>query len=275
MKTINPIILCCLLFISVITHAASYKYQLPSGEILTLKDIEFSTDDFALDMSLALEAFFQAFKNQAPEILERHFGPDRNIQAFFSNLITEDDIAPFRAGQLIWVRAFLADQLVGWMTIAPKFISPENSYLSTLVVDPAFQKRGIGKVMIESIATHWLPETKEIDLVVRRINETAITFYLRLGFSWAPEIAHKNQGNPELCAFMKIDAQLIRERAQVVFTSKNETVYCPIPDHLLCRGFSAKEEQGRDAPFIYDPENGVYFQRRHAATEYLSPLPNS
>jgi len=195
--------------ISIIVHSVCYAVQpykvlLKNGEILTLEMVEDAKTDVGPDVRLGLEAFEGAFRGASVSELETHFGSDRDIRGYYQKLIDEDDVVPFQKGEMIWIRAFLNHKLVAWMTLRTEFRGPHIVYVSTLVVDPDYQKLGIGKRLIASIKAHWFPESEEFDLVVRRINYDALSFYERLGFLPAPDIRSDYVGDPTRCMFMRL-----------------------------------------------------------------------
>ncbi len=183
--------------------ALPYHHALKDGTSLTLEMVEDLQADLEADVDLGLTAFAGAFGEATDQELETHFGPKRDIRAYYDKLFHEDDIPPFRMGEMIWIRAHIEQRLVGWMTILPNFQNPGAVYVSTLVVDPSYQSLGIGKELILSIPAHWFPECHEIDLVVRRINYQALPFYSHLGFEPAPDIDSPYLGDPTRCQFLR------------------------------------------------------------------------
>jgi ribosomal protein S18 acetylase RimI-like enzyme len=195
--------------LAIIVHSVSYAVQpfkvlLKNGEIMILEMVEDTNTDVSADVPLGLAAFEGAFRGATVEELETHFGPGRDIHSYYQKLFDEDDVAPFHRGEVIWIRAFLNQRLVGWMTLLPHFRGPQIVYVSTLVVDPGYHELGIGRGMLASIRAHWAPDVEELDLVVRRINYEALPFYERIGFVPAPDIESDLVGDPRRCMFMRL-----------------------------------------------------------------------
>ena len=59
---------------------------------------------------------------------------------------------------------------------------PTSVYLSELIVDPNFQRMGIGKNLVFSVLRR-LPELEKIVLVTRKVNFQANAFYPAIGFT--------------------------------------------------------------------------------------------
>ena len=127
--------------LAIVVHSVSYAVQpfkvvLKNGEIMVLEMVEDTNTDVSSDLPVGLAAFEGAFRDATVEELETHFGPDRDIRGYYQRLFDEDDVGPFHRGEVIWIRAFLNQRLVGWMTLLPNFREPQIVYVSTLVVDP-------------------------------------------------------------------------------------------------------------------------------------------
>lgn len=176
---------------------------------LTLKELADASisSNVDSDIDLALNAFAKAFSNASDHQLIQNFGSSKDVKAFYRKLLFEDDVVPFKQGKLKWIRAFVQNQLVGFMTLEPDYQGTKSVYVSTLVVDPAFQNKGIGKAMLNSINQTWFPNTPEIILIVRKINEQAIGFYTRLGFTPAPDIRLPYLGPSDNCMWMRWKSQ--------------------------------------------------------------------
>jgi hypothetical protein len=41
--------------------------------------------------------------------LQQNFGQQKDVKEFYKNLLFEDDIKPFRSGELTWLRAYVND----------------------------------------------------------------------------------------------------------------------------------------------------------------------
>lgn len=182
--------------------------ELKNQETIELQQVEDLSTNLDSDLTLGLDAFEGAFVEVSEAELIENFGESKDIRAYYSNLFEEDDVALFRDGKMTWIRAFLKGDLVGWMTLLPQFREERTVYVSSLVVSPQKQKLGIGQKLLESISQHWFPKSKELNLVVRKINRGAIHFYTRIGFVAAPDINSSFVGNPLLCFFMRLVKQV-------------------------------------------------------------------
>jgi len=185
------------------TTAKAYEINLKDGEILRLEPVLDKNADLSQDQALGVSTFVNAFKDNTPEDIEEHFESPDKIADYYQHLISHYDVGPFREGKLLWVRAFLHNNLIGWMGIEPHFRHKNHTYLSTFILDPKFEGKGIGKKMLSSIVEHWLPETTEINLIVRKINHKALEFYQHIGFIPAEDIDHHYNDNPRHCLFLR------------------------------------------------------------------------
>lgn len=174
---------------------------------LVLADIadqnNIATVDVSEDVDLALGAFAHAFSKVPDAKLIQHFGESKDVKAYYRKLLADEDVGPFHEGKLRWVRAYMQKKLVAFMSIEPNYHGPHRVYVSTLAVDPAFQGMGVGRSLLDSIKKKWFPDTQEIVLIVRKINDRAIGFYTKFGFAPAPEIDTPLLGPTENCQWMR------------------------------------------------------------------------
>jgi len=186
----------------------SYQIKLKDGQTLFLERVLDKNADFTQDQDLGVTAFISAYNDTPHEHVHEHFKGAEKIGEYYRNLIDEYDIQPFRSGKLIWIRAYLESKFVGWMGLEANFIEKNNTYISTFVLDPSYEGKGIGEKMISSIVDHWLTETSELNLIVRKINHKALGFYQRLGFTSAEDINHPYLDNSLHCMFMRYRVRL-------------------------------------------------------------------
>ncbi|MDQ2995066.1 MAG: GNAT family N-acetyltransferase [Pseudomonadota bacterium] len=184
--------------------ANTYQITLTDGQTLALERVNDKATDLTQDQNMGVSAFVSAYANASDEEIQEHFTAPEKIRDYYNNLIEDYDIQPFRAGKMVWIRAFLQEKFVGWMGLEANFINKNTTYISTFVLDPMYEGKGIGEKMIASIADHWLPETTELNLIVRNINHKALGFYRRMGFVPATEIEHHYVDNPRHCMFMRL-----------------------------------------------------------------------
>lgn len=183
--------------------ATPFDIKLKTGETLSLAPVTDRGADLTEDQNLGVASFVNAYNETSTENIHEHFGKSDAIGHYYRNLIDECDIKPFREGKLIWIRAFLENKLVGWMGLEANYRGENITYISTFVLDPASEGKGIGEKMLSSIIDHWLPETSELNLVVRKINHKAQNFFQHFGFSRAVDIQHPYVDNPLHCLFMR------------------------------------------------------------------------
>jgi ribosomal-protein-alanine N-acetyltransferase len=81
-----------------------------------------------------------------------------------------------------YVAARVNDELVGYGGIARLGRTPPFEYeIHTIGVDPAYQRHGIGRAMMDRLLD-WTEPGSTVFLEVRTDNEPAITLYRSLGF---------------------------------------------------------------------------------------------
>lgn len=86
------------------------------------------------------------------------------------------------AGHNRYVAARVNDELVGYAGIARLGrTSPFEYEIHTIGVDPAYQRHGIGRAMMDRLLA-WTEPGSAVFLEVRTDNEPAITLYRGLGF---------------------------------------------------------------------------------------------
>jgi ribosomal protein S18 acetylase RimI-like enzyme len=78
---------------------------------------------------------------------------------------------------------------VGWLQIAEM---PSELFLQQLFISPAYQRRGIGTRVLQSLVEHWRTVGKPVALTVLK-NNPARNLYERLGFNVVGEIGVKFQ----------------------------------------------------------------------------------
>ena len=133
-----------------------------------------------------LVASFMTVYEDVPLIdLNPDFKSTGDVRRFYQNYF-ESELTHFEHGALIWVQAFIGERLVGWATFALE--ENNRAYLNLLAVDPAYQKRGIGRHLVFSICSEELfPQTEAIHVLLRNVNLEGRQFYDRLGFVDAPD----------------------------------------------------------------------------------------
>lgn len=119
-------------------------------------------------------------RERLPWLFKAPSGPPRS-EAYFAELLKRDDSAVFvaDAGNLVGVA-------VGLMRVAPEFptyIQQRWGVLDSLVVDPAWRRRGIGKLLARSVEG-WAVELGApwVELNVYHVNDQARSFYEALGY---------------------------------------------------------------------------------------------
>ncbi len=115
--------------------------------------------------------------------LNPEFKSTGDVRRFYENYF-DSEWEHYKHGELIWVQAFEGERLLGWATFQMEEDKENAAYMNLLVVDPKEQGRGIGKYLTFSICSEDLyPQTKEISVLLRKINKTGRKFYENIGFT--------------------------------------------------------------------------------------------
>ena len=181
----------------------SLEGKLKDGREFTLVALDNIETNLEPDLKIGIEAFAGAYSQSDKLEMVAHFGEAMDVRAFYARLFQEDDVLPFRENKMLWIRAFINDKLIGWMTLENNFREEGIVYISKLAITPAYQNQGLGSVFLSSIHSHWYKKTKELDLIVSNINGKAIDFYLHHGFEFANDIKSEIIEEFSKCSFMR------------------------------------------------------------------------
>ena len=108
--------------------------------------------------------------------------------------------ADLQAGSEIYLGAFVGDTLVGAVSLA-RDDEPEQVAIATLVVHPAYQRRGVARALLEAALT--LGDGVVFVVQTGALNAPALALYQRFGFT-----AYRHgQLGPEAVAMIKLRRQ--------------------------------------------------------------------
>ncbi|MGE0670230.1 MAG: GNAT family N-acetyltransferase [Parachlamydiales bacterium] len=143
----------------------------------SVKDI-----DLEKSQDILVRSFMDAYEDVPLSELSHEFKSTGDVRRFYENYFKEE-LEHFKEGHLFWVQAFLNDKIVGWATFELEPLEANAAYMNLLVVAPEHQGKGIGRHLTFSICSEDLfPDTKAINLLIRKINLEGYNFYYRLGF---------------------------------------------------------------------------------------------
>ena len=99
----------------------------------------------------------------------------------------------FEHGHLYWLEAKIDNKLVGWATYEKSPTTANSHYMNLLIVDPDFQKQGIGTELVFAVTKlDAFSDAKYINLLLRKKNVGGRVFYSSLGFKPNPNFKRDN-----------------------------------------------------------------------------------
>ncbi len=190
----TEIYICCvflLLIVPSITFGAS-EFLTRDGRKGILEIIHNAGE---IDQQASREILINSFISEYKQYLQPQ-DVDSNLQFWFSqdgqpsvekyySDYFETEFSEFQKGHLFWVQAKVNDKLAGWATFEKEKRQPDALYMNLLIVSPLFQKIGLGGKLVHSLKKmEVLPETKAINLLLRKKNQGGQIFYSKLGFQY-------------------------------------------------------------------------------------------
>ncbi len=138
--------------------------------------------DLIQGKDVLVRGFATAYEEVPLVELNAKFTSRSDVRRFYEDCF-ESELEHYRQGDLIWVQAFEGERLLGWATFQMEENKENAFYMNLLVVDPSEQGRGVGKYLTFSICSEDLyPQTQEINVLLRKINERGRRFYEKIGF---------------------------------------------------------------------------------------------
>ncbi len=139
---------------------------------------------------ILVTSFMAAYEDVSLVDLNPNFKSTGDVRRFYQDYF-ESEFAHFQNGSLIWVQAFIEEQLIGWATFMLE--ESNHAYMNLLAVDPLYQDRGIGKHLVFSICSEELfPNIEAINVLPRKVNLQGRLFYEHIGFCDAPDYLSKD-----------------------------------------------------------------------------------
>jgi ribosomal protein S18 acetylase RimI-like enzyme len=120
-------------------------------------------------------------RDNLPHIFQKPIGPVRE-QEYYSGLIADENVGLFVAE--------MGEKLVGFVHAIvrdtpanPVFVPRHYAIVDSIVVKSEFQNHGTGRILMDKIQEWAVAKgATSIELNVYEFNETAISFYERLGY---------------------------------------------------------------------------------------------
>jgi ribosomal protein S18 acetylase RimI-like enzyme len=184
MKTIGMIRL--LLVGLSLTAASAFSDQIftdPTGREIRIVPVKAIDEiDLIQGKDVLVRGFMTVYEDVPLIELNSEFKSTGDVRRFYQNYF-ESELEHYKHGELIWVQAFEGEKLLGWATFQMEENKENAAYMNLLVIDPNEQRRGVGKYLTFSICSEDLyPQTQEINVLLRKINEDGRNFYENIGF---------------------------------------------------------------------------------------------
>ncbi len=140
---------------------------------------------------IMFDSFANCYKDIPKEVLRVS-----NVEEWLSNHFSDEFLEGLKKDECVYrlVTAKLDGKPAGYalfdLSHCPEFI-----YISEMAVDPAYQRKGIGRGLVFSVLK-WFPKIEKIVLITRKVNTQARQFYSSLGFQSTDYM--ENGYDPEL-----------------------------------------------------------------------------
>lgn len=189
-----------LLFMFSFVASADYSFVTQSGKHGTIELIE---NEKGIDMNSSKKVLVESFIHEyrqylAPQEVDSKLkvwlktDGKASVEQYYDNYF-EEEFAEFIKGGLFWIQAKVNNQVAGWATFREEEKEANSLYMNLLIVSPGFQKQGIGKELTYSlIRLGKFPNTKKINLLLRKKNQGGRMFYSKLGFLPNPSYQREN-----------------------------------------------------------------------------------
>lgn len=150
------------------------------------------------ERALFVAAFRDVYDYLPPATLG--LAPSQTVPAFL-HAAFDDEEAAFKTARPT-VRFYVARHgadLVGYLSVT---VDCNAMYLRQMAVSTAWQRRGVGRQLIETAVREGGKDVRVVSVAVRRFNDAAKTFYTRLGFREGGGVGALN---PDLYCGMRME----------------------------------------------------------------------
>lgn len=145
--------------------------------VKTVQDI-----DLERSKEILITSFMDAYEDVPLTVLNSQFRSIGDVRRFYADYF-EEELEHFKEGHLFWVQAFMNEKLVAWATFELESEEMDAAYMNLLIVDPEYQRMGLGRYLTFSICSNELfPNLHAINLLIRKVNTEAYKFYYKIGF---------------------------------------------------------------------------------------------
>lgn len=166
------------------------RFLWPKTSILKMVDVrgnkitvKLITDNFSENEPL-IRAVFEALYKKNPAVFNDAIKQFKTIDALTTFAIkTERDEFVAKKQNFYFVHALIDKKPVGYLSFE---VQPDKTvFMRELMIDPAYQGMGIGKLLTHTIFDI-RPDVTKITLITGRSNSDALGFYKHLGFVEGP-----------------------------------------------------------------------------------------
>lgn len=138
-------------------------------------DIEKSSD-------ILVKSFMHAYEDVPLAELSAEFKSTGDVRRFYQDYF-KSELEHFKHGKMYWIQAFINENLAGWATFELETNEADAAYMNLLSVAPEYQRKGVGKHLVQAIRSEELfPTIHTINLLIRKVNQQGFSFYHKIGF---------------------------------------------------------------------------------------------
>lgn len=144
------------------------------GQELRVTRVTFSNDiPKAQAKQILVDSFVEQYRDVPLSDLNPLFQTREDVIHFYEDYF-DSELQHFEIGELLWMQAWMGDELVGWATFEK--MDGNEVYMNLIAVAPSYQRRGVGKALTFST------NAEKINLLLRKVNSGGRKFYEAIGF---------------------------------------------------------------------------------------------
>ncbi len=171
-----------LLLFTITLHADTIHSTTDSRQIRIHPVTSWEDIDIAQSQTILVKSFMKGYEDVPLFELNPQFASIGDVRRFYEAYFFEE-YDRFKKQEILWVEAYVENQLAGWATFEREITEPDAAYMVLLTVSPDYQGLGLGRHLTFSICSEELyPNIQVINLFVRKVNMQGYAFYYKIGF---------------------------------------------------------------------------------------------